>query len=310
MTEEKIILNKEGEYPLNGKLTFPDKIEVPCPAVVFVHGSGSSNMDEKIVSVTPFKDLAQGLAEYGVASIRYDKRTFAHGKKMMKDKSKIITIKEETIDDCLSAVEYIRKDPRIDPNRVYIVGHSMGAMLAPRIDAEGGNFAGLIMLAGTPRKLEEIVIDQLTQALEIMHPFLKFLSQGKIRKMIKNFDGLYELSDEEAKKIKYAGGITMYYFKEMGEHPTPMYLEKTFKPMLILQGEDDIQVSVERDFQEYQRLLEGRANVTYRVYTGLNHAFVQSQGSTILNATKEFSKAQNIGENVICDIANWIQEQE
>ena len=73
MKSEKIVIGKE--YPLNGLLTLPDNTEEKVPAVVLVHGSGASNMDEKVMKLTPFKDLAEGLAEKGIASVRYDKRT-------------------------------------------------------------------------------------------------------------------------------------------------------------------------------------------------------------------------------------------
>ena len=171
MISEKIVVGAGSEFPLNGLLTLPDDAGQTdaegrtrkVPAVVFVHGSGSSNMDEQIFKLTPFKDLAEGLAQRGIASVRYDKRTFVHGRKMAKDPAGI-TVREETVDDAVLAAELIRKDPRIDPDAVFIVGHSMGAMLAPRIDAEGGNFRGLIMMAASPFRLEEIVVKQLSQA--------------------------------------------------------------------------------------------------------------------------------------------------
>ena len=153
MTVENIIVGENTKYPLNGLLTLPDGANKPVPAVVFVHGSGASNMDEKVGKVTPFKDLAEGLAKLGIASIRYDKRFFVHGFKLMKEKN--VTVKMETIKDALLATEILKKDSRIDKDNIFIIGHSMGAMLAPRIDAEGGDYKGLILMAGSPRKLEE-----------------------------------------------------------------------------------------------------------------------------------------------------------
>ncbi len=148
MISEKIIIGEGTAYPLNGLLTLPENMDRRVPAVVFVHGSGSSNMDEKVGKLTPFKDLAEGLAKYGIASIRYDKRSYAHGFKMIRDKSKPITIKEETIEDAILATELLKKDPRIDAEKVFIIGHSMGGMLAPRIDAEGGDYKGLYKETG------------------------------------------------------------------------------------------------------------------------------------------------------------------
>ena len=148
MKRENIIVGKGTNYPLHGLLTLPDDTSKPVPAVVFVHGSGASNRDEKVGKLTPFKDLAEGLAARGIASVRYDKRSFAYGRKMLKEKN--ITVKEETIEDAVRATQLLRKDGRIDRNRIFIVGHSMGAMLAPRIDAQGGNYCGLILMAGSP----------------------------------------------------------------------------------------------------------------------------------------------------------------
>ena len=306
MKNEKIIVGANTNYPLNGVLTLPENTDTPVPAVVFVHGSGSSNMDEKVGKLTPFKDLAEGLAKHGIASVRYDKRSFAHAIKLLKDKSFTLTVKEETIEDAVLTTELLKRDSRIDPERVFIIGHSMGGMLAPRIDAEGGNYRGLILLAGTPRKLEEVLIEQSEEALAQMSALLQKLAGKQIKKMAAMFDGLYELSDEEAKTKKAGGGTTLYYFKEMGEHDVAGYLKNTRKPMLVMQGEKDFQVKVDKDFALYQELLKGRDEVTFKLYEGLNHAFVPSVGACIAQAKKEYAVEQHIGEDVIADIANWI----
>jgi len=305
MSYEKITLGLGTKYPLKGMLTLPENTTAPVPAVVLVHGSGSSNMDEKVMKLTPFKDLAEGLAQHGVASLRYDKRSFTHGFKMVRSKEPI-TVWQETIEDAVLAAEMLRNDPRIDRDRVFIIGHSMGAMLAPRIDAEGGNFRGLVLMAGTPRKIEEVLEDQIDAQMSAMNGFLRALVGKKIKQLMDKFDGLYELTDEEAKKIKYGGGVTMYYFKEMGEHAAPTYLEKTQKPMLILQGGKDFQVDKEKDFGLYKTMLQERGNVTFRLYDDLNHCFVPAIFTDITKAKKEYSTERHIGSNVIRDIAEWI----
>ena len=178
MFEEKIIIGKNTKYPLNGILTLPNKINNPVPAVVLVHGSGASNMDEKVLKLTPFKDLAKGLASRGIAVIRYDKRTYAHKRQFIKKPD--ITVKEETIEDAILATELLKADSRIDSNNIFIIGHSMGGMLAPRIDAEGGNYKGLILLAGSPRKLEEILIDQNKEVLNHVNKLLQWIIKRQI----------------------------------------------------------------------------------------------------------------------------------
>ena len=304
MLQEKIIIGEGTEFPLNGMLVLPEKLEKPVPAVVFVHGSGSSNMDEKVMKMTPFKDLAEGLANHGIASVRYDKRSFAHGRKMLKKGN--LTVREEVIEDAVLASEMLKNDPRIDSENIFIIGHSMGAMLAPRIDSEGGNFKGLILMAGTLDTLEGVLFRQLSEMKNGKSRIMSWVAGMQEKKLKKSFENLYEISDAEAKKIPYAGGVSLYYFKEMGEHRAKDYLEKTEKPVLVMQGSKDLQVSLEKDFMEYKRVFGERENFSFRLYEGLNHCFVPALYDDISKATKEFSVERHIGENVISDIAGWI----
>ena len=305
MVREQIILGEGTAYPLKGILTLPESAE-PVPAVVFVHGSGSSNMDEKVGKLTPFRDLAEGLAKHGIASLRYDKRSFAHGRKLMK--SGIITVREETIEDAVLAAELLRKDSRIDPSRIFIVGHSMGAMLAPRIDAEGGDFRGFVLMAGTLRSMREIVREQTDEMTQEMKGLTRWLVEKQAKKLVGRLEGAVTLTDEEAKQEKYGGGVTLYYFKEMDAHPAADYLRATRKPILVMQGEKDFQVKAETDFAGYQQLLGDRGNVRFRLYEGLNHCFVPSVYGKISKAKQEYNTEQHIGEEVISDIAAFIQE--
>ena len=304
---ENIVVGKDTKYPLKGILTLPDNITEPVPAVVLVHGSGSSNMDEKVGKITPFKDLAEGLAKQGIACVRYNKRSFSYGLKMVMDKKNIITVKEETIDDAIMAANLLKNDSRIDTSKVFIIGHSMGGMLAPRIDAEGGNFRGLILMAGSPLPMEKIMLIQLEEQLAEMKGLTKKIISKQLDKFTALFEGLYELTDEAAKATKIGNGVTLYYFKEMGQPTVEDYLNKTDKPMLIMQGEKDFQVRADRDYAAYQKILVGRSNVTFKLYPGLSHAFVPATYEDISMAKKEYSIEKHIGDDVISDIANWIK---
>ena len=299
---EKIIVGEGTEYPLNGLLTLPDGASAPLPAVVMVHGSGSSNREEKVMKLTPFRDLAEGLAKRGVASIRYDKRTFAHARKMAKA---CPTMEAETIEDALLAVGLLKKDPRIDPERIYILGHSMGAMLAPRIDAECVEVKGLILMAGTPHRLEEVVLRQLKQSSG-GNPILRRIIGLEYRIFSKKFAGLYQMPDEEAKKKKFAGNLSLYYFKEMGQKTAADYLLESRKPVLIMQGGKDFQVLAEDDFRKLRELLAGRENTHFRLYPDLNHLFVKGIYDDILKASKEYRVERHIGDEVMDDIASFI----
>ena len=306
MTEKKIIVGEGGSWPLNGILTLPEGCseEAPVPAVVLVHGSGSSNMDEKVMKLTPFKDLAEGLARHGIASIRYDKRSFAHGRRMVKGGN--ITVKEETIEDAVLAAEILRSEPCVDSGKIFIIGHSMGAMLAPRIDAEGGDFAGLILMAGTPHTLEEVLRRQNREMMKTSGSLIGWIVKKQVNKLEKLFVPMYEMSDEEARATKVMNGTTLYYFKEMGEHPAADYLLANEKPVLVMQGSRDFQVSVEEDFNAYKDILKDRPNVTYKLYEGLNHCFVPALHDNIMKVKQEYGVERHIGDDVIDDIAAWI----
>lgn len=304
MIIENIVVGEGTKYPLKGILTLPEDRQTQVPAVVFVHGSGSSNMDEKVGKLTPFKDLAEGLAQLGIASVRYDKRSFAHPFKILREK--IITVKEETIEDAIRATELLKRDSRIDKDNIFIAGHSMGGMLAPRIDAEGGNYKGLILMAGSPRRLEEIMLDQNEAVMRSGKGLLQWFVKTQVAKISAMFEGMYELSDEETKKKKVGNGTTLYYFKEMGEHQSSNYLVKLEKPILIMQGEKDFQATLENDFAAYKELLNDKKNVTFKVYENLNHLFVPSVYGNIMKAMKEYKVEQHIGKNVIKDLADWI----
>ena len=304
MISEKIVLGHGGEFPLYGMLTLPDDAKDPVPAVVLVHGSGSTNMDEKIFKNTPFKDIAEGLAARGIAAIRYDKRSFVYPRKLVQNIS--FTVREETIEDAILAAAMLREDPRIDKDKVFIAGHSMGGMLAPRIDVEGGDFAGLIIMAGTPRRLEDVMLEQFDTIANSYKGLTAYLVKKQSAGLSRKLEGVYEMDDEKAKGIKVMGGTRAYYWKEMGEKDVPSYIAKTQKPMLVIQGAKDAQVSVEHDFNEYEKLLEGRDNVYFRLYPDLNHLFMKSVYSDLKNMKKEYKIPGKVEACVLDDIAAFI----
>lgn len=149
-----------GTWPVGGTLSMPAGASAtnPVPGVILVHGSGASNRDAAVLENRPFYDIALYLSTNGVAVLRYDKTTYVHGEAILAQYGAAFTVWEETIESALNAARLLQDDPRI--NHVYMIGLSLGAMLAPRIHNAGGDFDGLIFMAGTPRTMLEVSITQ------------------------------------------------------------------------------------------------------------------------------------------------------
>lgn len=298
MIEEKIVIGEGTPFPLNGILTLPDSPTHHIPAVVLVQGSGSTNMDSKVKALTPFKDIAAALAQRGIATIRYDKRSFVHARKMVKLG---ITVWDESIEDAIFAADMLRADPRI--GKIFIFGHSQGGMLAPRIDAEGGDFDGLIIAAGSTRMLRTILKDQSDEMLERYRGPIRWLAGKQVDKIFEKFAQLDTMSLEESKGLKMMGGTTGYYFKDMEAHPPSNYLPQMTKPIFVFQGEKDFQVKVDKDFEPFHELLADNPQAKLKVYPGLNHVFTTSHQYGTL---KDYKVAGHVDEGLMDEVAAWI----
>ena len=141
---------------LPGTLTLP-RGAGPFPVVVLVHGSGAHDRDETIGANKPFRDIAHGLAERGIAVLRYEKRTYRY-RRLLSDEQ--FTIDRETTYDALQAIAYLRQSRFIDHRRIFVLGHSQGGMLAPRIAGRAPDVAGVILLAAPARPLLDLLVEQ------------------------------------------------------------------------------------------------------------------------------------------------------
>lgn len=304
--EEKVIVGKGTKYPLDGILSLPENLSKNVPAVVLIQGSGPSDKDETIMANKPFRDIAEYLTAKGIAVLRYDKRTFIYGKQMLKEDFGKMTVELETIEDAILAADMLKNDARINADRVFILGHSEGGMLAPRIDAEGGNFAGIIIFAGSPRSLTDIILDQSDDILAQLGKLLQKIAVKQIAGIKKKFEAIPDMTAEQAQKTKTVGKTYAWYFKEMNEHPATGYLSVIRKPILILQGEKDFQVTVEKDFNLYKQILANKPNVEFKQYPGLNHLFMKSVYGTVKEYKKEYKIPAKVDINVLSDMAQWI----
>src|SRR6266851_4980147 len=164
-TVEQQVKIGHGKWVLPGTLSLPQG-DGPFAAVLLVHGSGPSDRDETIPPNKPFRDLAWGLASQGIAVLRYEKRTKVYAAQLGNERD-TLTVKEEVIDDTLEAVALLRERPEIDAQQIFVLGHSLGGYLAPRLGAADPQIRGLIILAGSARPLEDLILDQMTYVLSL-----------------------------------------------------------------------------------------------------------------------------------------------
>ena len=269
------------------------------PAVVLVHGSGPNDRDETVGVNKPFKDLAMGLASRSIAVLRYDKRTRVHGAKVAALTG--FTVKEAVIDDVLEAVKFLRAQPRIDSTRVFVLGHSLGGMLIPRIGAADPTLAGLIVLAGAARPLEEAIVAQ-ARYLAAADGTISPDEQQAIDTAAALAESVRALTPEDAKSGRMISGAPASYWLDLRGYDPPSAARQVKAPMLILQGERDYQVTPE-EFAKWKAALGSRRDVTFHSYATLNHLFVVGGGPSL---PAEYQVPGHVAEEVIRDIATWI----
>lgn len=289
-----------GEWALPGTLAMP-VATTAAPAVVLVHGSGPNDRDESIGPNKVFRDLALGLASQGIAVLRYDKRTRAHGTKIAAISG--FTVKEEVVDDALAAVELLRKEPGVDAARIVVLGHSLGAMMVPRIAAADAGIAGFIVMAGPARPLEEAILAQ-TQYLAMADGTVSPAEQKALDDAQRLVDTVRALTPANATG-NIAGGPASYWLDLKG-YDAPAAARAITRPLLVLQGERDYQVTLE-EFGRWKTALSGRSQVTLRSYPALNHLFIEGAGASL---PTEYMRPGHVAEIVIRDIAAWIRTVE
>lgn len=298
ITEEDWTIG-QSPFQLKAKLSLPQG-KGPYPLVILVHGSGPHDMDESIGPNKPFKDLALGLASSGIAVLRYDKRTFAHGSKMDVEN---MSPEEEVIQDALWAIDQAKKDDRIQKNAMFIAGHSLGGMLAPAIAHKSPQLAGYILLASNARPLEETVLDQIVYLNkyhpENMNDSIAQQMKGEMSKV----QAQRKNPNEDIKELS-ALGMGPAYWSFLLNYNQVNTLQKEKRPVLILHAGRDYQVN-EREWEVWKEATKKMRNAHMVKIEGLNHLLIAGKG---LSLPAEYNEPGNVDERVIKEIREWIEK--
>lgn len=284
--KETQFMMTSGQYKLPAALTEPASAG-KFPAVVLISGSGAHDMDESYEQLKPFKDIADGLAKKGIAVLRFDKRTFSYGSQAAAN----ATIDWEYTEDAANAVKYL--NGRSDISRVYMLGHSEGGMLLPRLALASPKTAGLIILAGSPRRFEDIMVDQVA----LLEPS-QLAAAKEMAQKAKALDKLITAPNE----ILF--GMPASYIKDLDSHDAAKDAVKLHEPMLILQGEHDAQVYM-ADFNAWKTKLSSLDNITCKSYPSLNHFFMAGKGKPNV---EEYKIPGHVDQTVINDITDFISK--
>jgi uncharacterized protein len=287
--------------PLPGVLTLPSG-QGPFPAVVLVAGSGPNDRDETVGANKPFRDIAQGLAAAGIASLRYDKRSRVYGPRMTQDGE--ATINHEVTDDALAAVKLLGAQSGVDPHRLFVLGHSLGAYMAPRIGQRAPQLAGLVLLAGSARPLLDVIAQQAREQGK-----LQGLGDEQIQQKEQSIAAEQRwlaTADASRPPPGLFGNAPQGYWLSLRDYDAVAVARALSMPMLILQGGSDFQVSPTQDYERWQSGLAGRKQVSFHLYAGLGHLFTPA-GKT--GTLADYQVPAHVDGGVIRDIAQWIKAQ-
>lgn len=286
------------ERGLPGTLTMPaSPRSTLLPAVILVHGSGPTDRNETIGPNRPFFDLAQGLADHGIAVIRYDKRSWARPQDFVNDN---YSIDDETTNDAVYALETARTIKGIDPRRIFVLGHSQGGMLAPRIAHKSTHVAGVILFAAPARPLSTIVVEQSRLAASL-DGTITADEQEALNSLEKQFANLRE-GTTAIKSSDLPLGLPEKYWHDL-DRINPLADAKSLnKPLLLLQGGRDIQVT-QTDWALWQENLGGSSLSTFKFYPDLNHLGITGIGPASFD---DYKTPGQVDLSLIADISRWI----
>lgn len=325
-SEDIIFENKKAGINLAGTLTLPKKDGV-FPAVILISGSGPQNRNEELLGHKPFLVLSDYLTKNGIAVLRYDDRGVAASKGNFKTATSL-----DFSTDVEAGIEYLKTRKEINKNKIGLIGHSEGGIIAPMVAGQSKDVAFIVLLAGTGIQGDQLLLlqqqligkvsgmsDEELQKNKLSNSKIydianKSTSTEQLQTNLTNYikqnpntEKPAGMTDEEFLKLQVQQIATpwMHYFIKYNPAPT---LEKVKCPVLALNGEKDLQVPPKENLTAIKEALSkgGNKNVTAIELPNLNHLFQECKtGSPQEYATIE----QTFSPAALTEILEWIQTQ-
>jgi dienelactone hydrolase len=287
--------------PVEGVLTLPRQQPRPVPGVVMIPGSGPMDRDGTIGPNKPMRDVAWGLATHGVATLRYDKVTRSHPQHFAGRTE--VTLDDEYVAHAVAAVEQLRSHPSIDSRQVYLLGHSQGGTIAPRVVANTPGLAGLIVMAGATQPAHHAALRQI-RYLVGLNPEADVNTDPEVTKFaqqVNNIDAADFSSSTPASELPF--GVPASYWLDLLNYDPVATAAQLRIRMFILQGGRDYQVTLSDDFTNWETGLGDRTDVQLRMYAADDHQFFSGVGPS---TPQLYQKPQHVDSAVVTDIATWI----
>lgn len=274
-------------FSLAGTLTMPIAAPRPVPVVVTITGSGQQTRDEDLWPLLPtyhpFRTIAERLAAEGIGVLRLDDRgagssTGSGG------------TTADFADDVRQEVAWLRHRP--DVSKVALLGHSEGGAIAPLVAKNDSTLAGIVLLAGPGKSGRAILTDQFRRPIETA-PDLPDSARGAQLALVP------QRVDQAVQSSPWTRWFAAY-------DPIPT-ARAVRVAVLILQGALDRQVSAgQADTLAAAFRAGGNRDVTVKVYPGLNHLFLHTNGD---GSPSEYPslKDTTLPQQVQDDIAVWLR---
>ncbi|MCH1627790.1 alpha/beta hydrolase [Ferdinandcohnia quinoae] len=301
----------EANYPLSGTLTTPNESNSTFPAILFISGSGNADRDGNVknMNMNLYKDLADFLTLKGFVTLRYDKRGISQSKGKFLE-----TGVDDLIDDAVDCIKFLQTHQRVDNNRIIIVGHSEGALIAPAVYKKIP-VSGLVLLAGGAEPNKDMLPRQGERAFSEMNQ--KKGMQGWLFRTFKLAERAKKQNDKALTKILNSDqdviriqGIkrNAKWLRELYYYNVCEYLEEVMCPVLAITGEKDIQVDPEH-VKLTAEMVQGEAE--WHIIPNMNHIFRKYEGQhTMLGLLKEYRKQLNqpIDQELLDIMEKWLQK--
>ena len=286
---------KSNGIDLKGTLLIPENGNLK-KLVLFVHGSGPNDRDETVFENKPFKDIAESLFANGIASYRFDKRTYTNPESFS-DKS---TIDDEVTNDILNIVKYFKSDSQFSDYEIIVLGHSLGAFVLPRIATRSNQISKIILLAGNARPLDVLIQEQFDY-LYTLNPSNEMKAERE--KISHQIENLHSKSfNLTTSKDNLPLGLSAPYWKSILDYKPLKDIQKVNIPTLIVQGERDYQVTM-KDFELWKSGVKHNKKAKCISYPGLNHLFMTG---TSPSTPQEYGIKGTVDTKVIKDIKDFI----